>query len=185
MSRLNRWRKARAVFLRPDTPQAERAVAEILGRSWIRAQIYGRARRMLLEKSAERLLAELEEGLGPFASQLRVAPEDPAQTKWDAMGNLTPLPEAGHQVQALWLVDVLQSGEFFVEFQPIFLLEDGDTFGFEGLLARAAVRRRAASGRGNFPRRPGAAHRAGVRADLLAPRARSGEPAARATRCCS
>ena len=134
MSRLNRWRKARAVFLRPDTSQAERAVAEILGRSWIRAQIYGRARRILLEKSAERLLAELEEGLGPFAAQLRVAPEDPAQTKWDAMGNLTPLPEAGHQVQALWLVDVLQSGEFFVEFQPIFLLQDGDTFGFEGLL---------------------------------------------------
>lgn len=134
LGRLDRWRKARAVFLRPDSGQAERAVAELLGRSWTRAQIYGRARRILLEKNAERLLSELEEGLGPLAPHLRVAPEDPAQTKWDAMGNLTPLPVAGHEVRALWLVDVLHGGELFVEFQPIFLLATGEIFGFEGLL---------------------------------------------------
>jgi len=139
LGRLDRWRKARALFLRPDSAEAERAVAEVLGKAWTRAQIYGRARRILLEKNADRLLSELEEGLGPLAPQLRVAPEDATQTKWDAMGNLAPLPGAGHEVRALWLFDVLQRGEFFVEFQPIFLLRDGEIFGYEGLLrARSA-----------------------------------------------
>jgi EAL domain-containing protein (putative c-di-GMP-specific phosphodiesterase class I) len=134
LGRLDRWRKARAVFLRPDSAEAERAVAEILGRAWTRAQVYGRARRILLDKSADRLLSDLEDGLGPLGAQLRVAPEDPAQTKWDAMGNLAPLPVAGHEVRALWLLDVIQGGEFFVEFQPIFLLNAGEIFGYEGLL---------------------------------------------------
>jgi len=134
LGRLERWRRARAVFVRPDGAAAERAVSEALGRAWTRGQIYGRARRILVERNAEKLLSDLEDRLGPFSGQVRVAPEDPSQTKWDAMGNLSPLPNAGKQVRALWLLDTLQRGEFFVEFQPIFLLATGKALGFEGLL---------------------------------------------------
>ena len=52
LDRLDRWRKARAFFLRADGPEAERAVSLAIGRAWA-----------------------------------RVAPEDPAQTKWDALRN--------------------------------------------------------------------------------------------------
>jgi len=139
LGRLDRWRKARAVFVRPDGLEAERAISQALGRAWTRAPIYGRARRILVERTAEKLLSSLEERLGPLAARVRVAPEDPGQTKWDAMGNLAPLPGAGREVRALWLVDVLQSGELFVEFQPVFLLSSRDPLGFEGLIrARAS-----------------------------------------------
>ncbi len=134
LSRLDRWRKARAVFVRPDGTEAERAVSRALGRLWARGQIYGRARRLVLDRPAETLLAQLADGAGPAAEQVRVAPEDPSQTKWDAVGNLTPLPAAARQVRALWLVDVLQSGDLFVEFQPIFDLRSGAVLGAEGLL---------------------------------------------------
>src|SRR6266508_6310062 len=134
LSRLDRWRQARALFLRADGPEAERAVSLAMGRAWARAQVYGRARRLLIERNVENLLSHLESGLGPLAEKVRVAPEDPAQTKWDAIGNLTPLPAAGLQVRALWLLDVLQSDSLFVEFQPIFDLRSGETLGFEGLL---------------------------------------------------
>ncbi len=76
----------------------------------------------------------MEEALGPLAEHVRVAPEDPAQTKWDAIGNLAPLPASARQVGALWLVDALSAGALFVEFQPIFDLRTGETVGFEGLL---------------------------------------------------
>lgn len=134
LARLERWRRARAVFVRPHGSEAEHAVAATLGRVWSRAQVYGRARRILLERPIERLLADLEERLGPASGAVRVAPEDPSQTKWDAMGNLTPLPAASRQVRAMWLLDAVQDGTLFVEFQPVFLLRDGDIFGFEGLL---------------------------------------------------
>jgi EAL domain-containing protein (putative c-di-GMP-specific phosphodiesterase class I) len=134
LDRLDRWRKARAVFVRPDGAEAERAVARALGRLWARGQIYGRARRLVLDRSAEKLLAQLAEGAGPAADHVRVAPEDPSQTKWDAVGSLTGVSAADQQVRALWLVDVLRSGEFFVEFQPIFDLRDGAMLGAEGLL---------------------------------------------------
>lgn len=138
LGRLDRWRKARAVFIRPDGPEAERAVSQALGRTWTRAPIYGRARRILVDRSAEKLLSSLEEALGPLAPRVRVAPEDAAQTKWDAMGNLAPLPGASQQVRALWLADAIQSGSLFVEFQPVFLLSNADPFGFEGLLRARA-----------------------------------------------
>ena len=134
LGRLDRWRKARAVFVRPDGLEAERAVSQALGRAWMRAPIYGRARRILVERSAEKLLSSLEEALGPLAPRVRVAPEDAAQTKWDAMGNLAPLPGAGREVRSLWLADVIQAGDLFVEFQPVFLLSSPEPFGFEGLL---------------------------------------------------
>jgi EAL domain-containing protein (putative c-di-GMP-specific phosphodiesterase class I) len=134
LGRLDRWRKARALFLRADGPEAERAVSRVMGRAWARAQVYGRARRLLIERNVENLLSHLESGLGPLAEKVRVAPEDPAQTKWDAIGNLTPLPAAGLQVRALWLLDVLQTDSLFVEFQPIFDLRSGEALGFEGLL---------------------------------------------------
>ena len=142
--RLDRWRKARAVFLRADGPEAERAVSLAIGRAWARAQVYGRARRLLVVRSVEGLLSHLETELGPLAEKVRVAPEDPTQTKWDAIGNLAPLPAAGLQVRSLWLLDVMRSGGIFVEFQPIFDLRTGDAFGFEALLrardASGAVR---------------------------------------------
>jgi EAL domain-containing protein (putative c-di-GMP-specific phosphodiesterase class I) len=139
LGRLERWRKARAVFVRPDGTEAEHAVSRALGRLWARGQVYGRARRLVLEHSAEDLLAQLAKGLGALAGQVRVAPEDPSQTKWDAVGNLTPLSDASRRVAALWLVDVLRSGELFVEFQPIFELSSGEILGAEGLLrARSA-----------------------------------------------
>ncbi len=105
-----------------------------MGRAWARAQVYGRARRLLIERGVENLLSHLESDLGALAEKIRVAPEDPAQTKWDAIGNLTPLPAAGLQVRALWLLDALKSDSLFVEFQPIFDLRSGGTLGFEGLL---------------------------------------------------
>ncbi|HYK42018.1 MAG TPA: EAL domain-containing protein [Thermoanaerobaculia bacterium] len=120
--------------MRPDGVEAERALSQALGKSWSRGQIYGRSRRIGVEKTVPDLLDRLAQALGPLAEHVRVAPEDPAQTKWDAVGNLAPLPESRRQVAALWLVDVLQSGSLFVEFQPIFDLTSGDILGFEGLL---------------------------------------------------
>ncbi len=96
--------------------------------------MYGRARRLLVERTAEGFLAELERGLGPLAERVRVAPEDMSQTKWDAMSRLTPLPRARREVDALWLADELTTGEFFVEFQPLFDLKSGEAIGYEGLL---------------------------------------------------
>ena len=132
-ARLDRWRQARSLFLRPDTPAAERALSDALAKRWLRAQIYGRARRVLAERIPE-LLADLSERLGPLAPEVRVSPEDARQTKWDAVGNLMPLPYAARQVRALWLLDVLRRGSVFVEFQPIFELREGRPLGFEGLL---------------------------------------------------
>jgi EAL domain-containing protein (putative c-di-GMP-specific phosphodiesterase class I) len=134
LGRLDRWRKARALFFRADGPEAERAVSQAIGKAWARAQVYGRARRLLIGRDVEGLLSHLEGSLGPLAERVRVAPEDPAQTKWDAIGNLTPLPAAGSQVRALWLLDVLRSDGLFVEFQPIFDLRSGAVLGFEALL---------------------------------------------------
>jgi EAL domain-containing protein (putative c-di-GMP-specific phosphodiesterase class I) len=133
LARLDRWRKARALFLRPDTTTAERALSDILEKRWLRAQVYGRARRVLVER-IPLLLPELLQKLGPAAEQVRVSPEDVNQTKWDAIGNLMPLPLACRQVRALWLLDVLRSGSIYVEFQPIFDLRQGEPLGYEGLL---------------------------------------------------
>lgn len=133
LDRLDRWRKAHAIFLRADDPSAERALAQALGRVWTRGQVYGRTRRILVERVAS-ALPDLELRLGLVAARVHVSPEDPGQTKWDAIGNLVPLTLACRQVRSLWLVDVIRSGEFFVEFQPIFDLRSGDPLGFEGLL---------------------------------------------------
>ncbi len=133
LARLDRWRTARALFVRSDSPEAERAVAQALGRAWARGQVYGRARRVFIERMPA-VLPDLELQLGPFADRVHVSPEDPGQTKWDAIAHLIPLPVARRQVRALWLVDVLRTGELFVEFQPIFDLRTGETLGFEGLL---------------------------------------------------
>jgi EAL domain-containing protein (putative c-di-GMP-specific phosphodiesterase class I) len=134
MGRLERWRNARALFVRPDGSEAERAVAQAFGRQWSRAPVYGRARRLLIERGAGTFLARLHEALGAVAGRVRVAPEDPMQTKWDAMGNLRPLAQARREVGALWLCEVVRTGEFFVEFQPIVDLSSGNTLGYEGLL---------------------------------------------------
>ncbi|MEP6995078.1 MAG: EAL domain-containing protein [Acidobacteriota bacterium] len=134
LGRLDRWRKARAVFVRPDGVEAERACATAYGRSWVRAPMYGRARRLLVERTPESFLEDLEKALGPLADRVRVAPEDMRQTKWDAMSRLTLLPRARREVQALWLADELTTGEFFVEFQPLFDLTTGEALGYEGLL---------------------------------------------------
>lgn len=134
LGRLDRWRKARAVFVRPDGLEAERAVAAACGRSWARASVYGKARRLLVERTPELFLEELEKNLGSLADRVRVAPEDMRQTKWDAMSRLQPLPRARREVEALWLADELTVGEFFVEFQPIFDLASGGVMGHEGLL---------------------------------------------------
>jgi EAL domain-containing protein (putative c-di-GMP-specific phosphodiesterase class I) len=133
LSRLDRWRQARSLFLRPDTAAAERALGAALERRWLRAQIYGRARRVLVDRIPT-LLADLAQKLGPAAEHVRVSPEDVNQTKWDAIGNLMPLPLACRQVRALWLLDALRAGSIYVEFQPIFDLRQGDPIGFEGLL---------------------------------------------------
>ena len=133
LSRLDRWRKARSLFLRPDTQEAERALSDALEKRWLRAQVYGRARRVLAERIPA-LLPDLAERLGPAAEYVRVSPEDVNQTKWDAVGNLMPLRLACGQVRALWLLDALRSGNLYVEFQPIFDLRSGDPIGFEGLL---------------------------------------------------
>ena len=122
------------MFVRPDGLEAERAVATACGRSWARAPMYGRARRLLLERTPAQFLEELEKNLGPLADRVRVAPEDMRQTKWDAMSRLTPLPRARKEVESLWLADELTAGEFFVEFQPIFDLASGGVLGYEGLL---------------------------------------------------
>ena len=134
LGRLDRWRKARALFVRPDGAEAERALSQALGKAWTRGQIYGRSRRIAIEKTVFELLTRMEEALGPLAHQVRVAPEDPAQTKWDAVGNLAPLPAAARQVEALWLVEVLQARRLHVEFQTIFELKTGEPLGYEGLL---------------------------------------------------
>jgi EAL domain-containing protein (putative c-di-GMP-specific phosphodiesterase class I) len=134
LGRLDRWRKARAIFVRPDGPEAERAVAAAFGRNWARAPMYGRARRLLLERTPEVFLDDLEKAVGPLADRVRVAPEDMQQTKWDAMSRLAPLPRCRAEVKALWLADVLTTGEFFVEFQPLFDLRSGEPVGYEGLL---------------------------------------------------
>ncbi len=134
LGRLERWRKARALFVRPDGPDAERALSAALGKVWSRGQIYGRSRRIAVERTASDLLTRMEDALGPLAEHVRVAPEDPAQTKWDAVGNLAPLPASARQVGALWLVDALSANALFVEFQPIFDLRSGEIVGFEGLL---------------------------------------------------
>jgi len=122
------------VFVRPDGLEAERAVAAACGRSWARAPMYGRARRLLVERTPEQFLEDLEKNVGPMAERVRVAPEDMRQTKWDAMSRLQPLPRARREVDALWLADELTSGEFFVEFQPIFDLATGGVIGHEGLM---------------------------------------------------
>ncbi|MGH9398930.1 MAG: EAL domain-containing protein [Thermoanaerobaculia bacterium] len=133
VDRLDRWRKTRSLFFRADTPEAERALAEALEGRWTRGQIYGRARRILIERAVP-LLTDLELRLRDHAAHVRVAPEDQGQTKWDAIGNLEPLAQACRQIRCLWLVDVLQNRQLYVEFQPIFDLRSGDTLGFEGLL---------------------------------------------------
>ena len=133
LGRLDRWRKARALFVLADSPQAERALADALEHRWSRAQIYGRTRRVLLERIAP-FLQELEQKLGAFGEQVRVSPEDDRQTKWDAIGNLIPVKLACRQIRCLWLVDVLQKGSLSIEFQPIFDVRSGDAIGFEGLL---------------------------------------------------
>jgi EAL domain-containing protein (putative c-di-GMP-specific phosphodiesterase class I) len=133
VARLDRWRKARSLFLRPDTVEAERALSEALEKRWLRAQVYGRARRVLVERIPA-LLPDLAERLGPAAEYVRVSPEDMNQTKWDAVGNLMPLRHACGQVRALWLLDALRSGNLYVEFQPIFDLRSGEPLGYEGLL---------------------------------------------------
>ena len=133
LGRLDRWRKTRALFLRADSPEAERALAEALESRWTRAQIYGRSRRVLVERAMP-LLTELEPRLGVQAARVRVSPEDPGQTKWDAIGNLMPLAVACRQIRCLWLVDVLQEGGLAVEFQSIFDLRSGEALGYEGLL---------------------------------------------------
>jgi hypothetical protein len=91
LGRLDRWRKARAVFVRPDGVEAERAVAAAFGRSWVRAPMYGRARRLLVERT--RAFSRSCEALGPPRS-VRVAPED-MRRPGDAMSRLTPLAQAG------------------------------------------------------------------------------------------
>ncbi len=122
------------MFVRPDGVEAERAVAAAYGRSWVRAPMYGRARRLLVERTPEHFLDELDKALGPLSERVRVAPEDLRQTKWDAMSRLAPLPRARREVDALWLADELSTGDFFTEFQPVFDLRTGEIIGHEGLL---------------------------------------------------
>lgn len=113
-------------------------MALAFGRRWSRAQVYGRARRLLVESSPETFLESLEERLGVLADRVRVAPEDPGQTKWDALGNLTTLSRARSELRSLWLADLLRSGDFFSKFQPIADLETGRAIGYEGLLRAQA-----------------------------------------------
>ena len=86
--------------MRPDGVEAERAGAAAFGRNWIRAPMYGRARRLMIERTPEQFLEELARTLGPLADRVRVAPEDMRQTKWDAMSRLAPLSRArsSHQL---------------------------------------------------------------------------------------
>lgn len=138
LGRLDRWRNARALFIRPEGGEVERAVAQAFGRRWVRAQVYGRARRLLLESDAEVFLENLLDRLGPLADRVRVAPDDPGLTKWDSLGNLTPLPRARTEVRSLWLADLLRHGDFYAKFQPIADLRTGDVIGYEGLLRARA-----------------------------------------------
>jgi EAL domain-containing protein (putative c-di-GMP-specific phosphodiesterase class I) len=139
LGRLDRWRRARAIFVRPDGVEAERAVAAAFGRNWARAPMYGKARRLLVERTAEQFLEDLHNNVGGLADRVRVAPEDMQQTKWDAMSRLTPLTRARREVEALWLGDAMTGGDFYVEFQPIFDLRSGEILGFEGLLRTRSV----------------------------------------------
>lgn len=125
--------------MRADGSDAERAVSSSLAKAWSRGQIYGRSRRITVDRTAAELVARMHEDLGRLAESVRVAPEDPAQTKWDAIGNLVALPAAARLVGAMWLVDVIQSGSLFVEFQPILDLHSGETLGYEGLLRGTAA----------------------------------------------
>jgi EAL domain-containing protein (putative c-di-GMP-specific phosphodiesterase class I) len=138
LRRLDRWRNARALFIRPEGGEVERAVAQAFGRRWVRAQVYGRARRLLLESDVDVFLESLYDLLGPLADRVRVAPDDPGTTKWDSLGNLTPLPRARTEVRSLWLADLLRHGDFYAKFQPIADLRTGDAIGYEGLLRARA-----------------------------------------------
>jgi EAL domain-containing protein (putative c-di-GMP-specific phosphodiesterase class I) len=138
LGRLDRWRNARALFIRPEGGEVERAVAQAFGRRWVRAQVYGRARRLLLESDAEVFLENLHDRLGSLADRVRVAPDDPGLTKWDSLGNLTPLPRARTEVRSLWLADLLRHGDFYAKFQPIADLGTGHVIGYEGLLRARA-----------------------------------------------
>src|SRR5947208_16824045 len=100
----------------------------------MRAQVYGRSRRLLLESEPEAFLEILQDRLGSFADLVRVAPDDPTLTKWDALGNLAPLPRVRSEVRALWLADLLRGGDFYAKFQPIADLATGEAIGFEVLL---------------------------------------------------
>src|SRR5881296_1811510 len=97
----NRGRSGRP-HSRPAGSLAECAVALAFGRRWARAQVYGRARRLLLESEPEAFLDRMQDTLGPLAHNVRVAPEDPRQTKWDAISHLAPLSRAKSEVRALW-----------------------------------------------------------------------------------
>jgi EAL domain-containing protein (putative c-di-GMP-specific phosphodiesterase class I) len=138
LRRLDRWRNARALFIRPEGGEVEKAVAQAFGRRWVRAQVYGRARRLLLESDVDVFLESLYDLLGPLADRVRVAPDDPGTTKWDSLGNLTPLPRARIEVRSLWLADLLRHGDFYAKFQPIADLRTGDAIGYEGLLRARA-----------------------------------------------
>jgi EAL domain-containing protein (putative c-di-GMP-specific phosphodiesterase class I) len=138
LGRLDRWRNARALFIRPEGGEVERAVALAFGRRWVRAQVYGRARRLLLENDVDVFLGSLHDLLGPLADRVRVAPDDPGTTKWDSLGNLTPLPRARTEVRSLWLADLLRHGDFYAKFQPIADLRTGNAIGYEGLLRARA-----------------------------------------------
>jgi EAL domain-containing protein (putative c-di-GMP-specific phosphodiesterase class I) len=113
-------------------------VALAFGRRWVRAQVYGRARRLILETDVDGFLASLHDRLGPLADRVRVAPDDPGITKWDSLGNLTPLSVARTEVRSLWLADLLRDGDFYSKFQPIADLRTGDAIGYEGLLRARA-----------------------------------------------
>ena len=113
-------------------------MALAFGRRWVRAQVYGRARRLLLESDVEVFLEDLNDRLGSLADRVRVAPDDPVTTKWDSLGNLTPLPVARTEVRSLWLADLLRNSEFYSKFQPIADLRTGDVIGYEGLLRARA-----------------------------------------------
>ena len=87
--------------MRPDGVEAERALSLALGKSWSRGQIYGRSRRIAVDRTVPELLDRLADALGPLSEHVRVAPEDPAPTKWDALRTFGPLPESRRQVAAL------------------------------------------------------------------------------------
>lgn len=135
LRRLDCWRTTHSLFVRPDGPEAEQAVAQVFGRHWKRAPTYGRAtRRVVLDQKPQTSLQQLEAGLGSLAGRVQVAPEEGTQRKWDALRYLTSLPRARREVDSLWLVDALRAGGFFVLFQPIVDLSTGQAIGYEGFL---------------------------------------------------